>query len=303
MAAKRVIQTYKAAHQWIGTPPGIGDFVRGACHLYELLQPLGIELRLDVSRTGFARLIEQDESAFQAGDDHRIAAAAEYFEESDHKTLRRRLRAFAKSPEPDLYLCTNLGAWDRLTLPEATREFIAKFYGFTADVERHTVAALQARDYEVLSVRCGDHFYRDPAARLPDTDALRIRSLIEQHVLPRRQLPLLVTSDCHELKIDLARRYGMLTLSHRSGHGAYGDERPVAMDLCTLKHSRFNYHINTWADWWSGFSHYTSMVFRIPSMNFRSPRFATEEITSEGRLLARRRWWHRLRPALPESLD
>lgn len=293
MAAKRVIQTYKAPGQWRGTPPGLGDFVRGACHLFETLQPLGIELRLDVSRTGFAGLIEQDESIFQAGAEDRITAAAEYFEASDHHALRRRLSAFEKSDETELYLCTNLGAWDRLTLPEPTRQFIAGFYGFTEDVERATAERIQTREYELLSVRCGDQFYGDPGARVSDSDAQRIRSLVEKHVLTRLQAPLVITSDSHDLKMALASQYGMLLLPHRSGHGAYGDEQPVAMDLCALKHSRFNYHINTWADWWSGFSHYTSMVFRTPSMNFRSPRFAKEEITAEGRLLAPRRWWHR----------
>ena len=67
MAAKRVIQTYKPPGRWLGTPPGLGDFVRGACHLFEVLQPLGIELRLDVSRTGFAALIDQDLHGNRAG--------------------------------------------------------------------------------------------------------------------------------------------------------------------------------------------------------------------------------------------
>jgi hypothetical protein len=52
-----------------------------------------------------------------------------------------------------------------------------------------------------------------------------------------------------------------------------------------LKNSRFNYHINAWVGWWSGFSHYTSLIFNIPSMNFRAPKFAREQITASGELL------------------
>ena len=83
----------------------------------------------------------------------------------------------------------------------------------------------------------------------------------------------------------------MAMLPHRSQHGAFGTVLPVAMDLCMLKRSRFNYHINVWSDWWSGFSHYTSMIFKIPSMNFREPRYAKEEITAQGQLTTDRRWW------------
>jgi len=293
MTGRRVIQCYKAAHQWIESPPGVGDFIRGACHLYETLKPLGIELRLDVSQTGFAALIEPDESAFHAGDAGRIASAGEYFEDEDHLALRERLVAFSRSEQAELYVSTNLGAWDRLSLPDATRGFAGKFYQFSDEVERHAAAAVPEA-YEVLSVRCGDHCYHDPAATVTDESERLIHSIIERHVLPRQQSPLVVTSDCHRLKLALAQRYRMTALPHRSQHGAFGNVRPVAIDLCLLKHSRFNYHINAWADWWSGFSHYTSMIFRIPSMNFRAPRYEREEVTAEGQLLSARRWWRML---------
>lgn len=290
MTAQRVIQCYKSPRQWIESPPGLGDYIRGACHLFETLAPLGIDLRLDVSQTGFATLIAQDEAIFQTGDASRIASAGEYFEDEDHLALRERLMAFRRSGQADLYVSTNLGAWDRLTLPEATRQFAGAFYRFSDEVERET-AALAPAAYEVLSVRCGDHCYHDPAATPPAATEQLICSIVERHVLPRHQCPIVVTSDCYSLKVALARRYGMTAFPHHSQHGAFGNERPVAVDLCLLKHSRFNYHINAWADWWSGFSHYTSMVFRIPSMNFRAPRYEREEVTATGQLLTARRWW------------
>jgi len=290
MTARRVVQVYKAPQQWLDSPPGLGDFVRGACHLFETLQPLGLDLRIDVSQTEFAGLIAGNESFFHSGEASRVAGATEYFEDHDHPLLLKRLEEFRRSGEPELYVCTNLGAWDRRSLPDATRDFIGAFYQFSDDVERELAAAVPAA-YEVLSVRCGDHCYDDPAAQVPAGSRRRIDSLIERHIVPRRQVPIVVTSDCHALKLDLARRYGMLTLPHQSRHGAFGHVRPVALDLCLLKHSRFNYHINAWADWWSGFSHYTSMIFRIPSMNFRAPRYEREEVTAQGQLLTARRWW------------
>ena len=109
MAVRRVIQVYKAPDQWVGSPPGLGDFVRGACHLFERLRGTGAELRIDVSQTGLAALIEQDPSIFQDGDARSIAGAAEYFEDEDHAKLHHRLTSFLKSAEPELYVCINLG--------------------------------------------------------------------------------------------------------------------------------------------------------------------------------------------------
>jgi hypothetical protein len=294
---KRVIQTYKAPAQWVDEPPGLGDFVRGGCHLFEKLQSIGIELRIDVSQTEYADLIEQDESVFQTGEAKCIASAEEYFENEEHLALNDRLMSFLHSNETELYVSTNLGAWDRTTLPQSTREFIGRFYRFNDEVERMTAQSLRTAEYEVLSVRCGDEFFGESNAKLQNDVWRLIFSIIERHVLARAQSPVVVTSDCHELKVELARRYGMLTLPHRSRHGAFGGVLPVAMDTCMLKNSRFNYHINCFADWWSGFSHYTSMIFTIPSMNFRAPRFAKEEITAQGLLVKARPWWSALKRA------
>ncbi len=284
MGRKRVVQAYKAPDQWINSPPGLGDFVRGACHLFEKLQGSGIELRIDMSQTGFAALITQDSAVFQSGDPSRIAAAEEYF--VDHVALHSRLVAFLHSDETELYVCTNLGAWNRTTLPVAVREFITGVYRFSQEVEAMNAQALQTDAFEVLSIRCGDSFYGNAEGSLQQSAVPIIFKLIEQTILPRVQSPLVVTSDCHPFKLELAKRYGMRMLPHRSQHGAFGHALPVAMDMCMLKNSRFNYHINSWATWWSGFSHYTSVIFQIPSMNFRAPQFTKEEISAQGELVS-----------------
>ena len=276
---KRVIQTYKAPHQWVNGPPGLGDFVRGICHLFEKLKHSGMELRVDISQTGFAALIDADDGFFQVGDEQRIASAEEYF--VDHDALHHRLLAFQRSDEAELYICTNLGAWERKSLPDETRAFGQKFYRFNAEVERLNAQALPTAGYEVLSLRCGDRFYTDPDGQVHADVKPLICAIIEQQVLPQARSPLVLTSDCHELKLELAQRYGMTILPHRSQHGAYGNALPVALDLCMLKNSSVNHHINTWATWWSGFSHYTSVIFKIPSVNFRAPHFAREEVEAD----------------------
>jgi hypothetical protein len=290
MARQRVVQTYKPPHAWRHTPPGIGDFIRGVCHLFEHLQSRDLDLRIDVSQTGFAALIEQDDTCFHAGDPARVAAASEHFEDDD--ALVAELAAFRASGASALYVCSNMGAWDRLTLPSATRQFASSFYHFTESIEATVADAVPATEYAVLSVRCGDHVFGDAATALPVDVAQEVTNIIENGILPQSRLPIVVISDSLALKRQLAERYGLASLGHEPGHGARGDERAVALDLCLLRRSRHNYHINAWADWWSGFSHYTSRIFEIPSTNFRSPRFAREEITAEGRL-RRPRWWRR----------
>ena len=52
---KRLIQVYKGVDQW-GTigPPGFGDFIRGICHLYEMLENHpDVKLYVDFSQSEF----------------------------------------------------------------------------------------------------------------------------------------------------------------------------------------------------------------------------------------------------------
>ncbi len=282
LAVKCVIQTFKPSSEWYSSPPGLGDFIRGACHVHEMLEGTGIEMRVDISRTGFARFIEHDPALFHASTPEAVAEAEEFF--NDEVALRLRLQAFLASDEQVLHVSTNAGAWNRTTLPERTRVAMQGLFRFTEDIERELAQGLPVQHYEVLSVRCGDRFYG--ADGRPDDIAFRtICSLIERDVLPAAAHPVVITSDCHELKLDLARRYGLLMLAHRSRHGAFDDEvRPVAVDMCLLRHSRANHHINAWAGWWSGFSHYTSMLSGIGGLNFRAPYFECEAVSPEGGL-------------------
>ena len=103
---KRVIQVYKAPHQWVNGPPGLGDFVRGTCHLFEKLEVSGMEFRVDISQTEFFHLIEHDESIFQVGNEGRIAQAEEYF--VDHVALHHRIIAFQHSTDSELYISPTL---------------------------------------------------------------------------------------------------------------------------------------------------------------------------------------------------
>lgn len=78
-----------------------------------------------------------------------------------------------------MYVCTNLGAWHRPSLNEATRAFIQKFYRFKPEIEQMSAKALPTPDYEVLSVRCGDSFYSDPNSRVQgNVEAIIFGSLL-----------------------------------------------------------------------------------------------------------------------------
>ena len=280
---KTLIQCYKGAGQWINSPPGLGDFIRGTSHLHELLANSGVELRVDMSQSGFDQQFVPDAAIAHRGEASRIAQAQEYFE--DHAALVVRIQAFLQSDETELYVCTNLGAWNRTTLPGGTIAYMRRFLQFQPQIHTAVDQAIPVAQYEVVSIRCGDAFY--DAGQTPSHLHFmgHAQRLLETEILPRITHPLVLTSDSYELKYALAQRYGLLYLPHRSQHGAFNQTTlPVAIDLCLLSRSRFNHHINLWATWWSGFSHYTSLIFGIPSLNLRAPEFTCEVLGASGEL-------------------
>lgn len=278
---KTLVQCYKGPGQWVNSPPGLGDFIRGTSHLHELLAPAGVALRVDMSQSGFDQHFVTDPEIWHRGDPLRVAQAEEYFE--DHQALVQRIKDFLNSNETVLYVCTNLGAWNRTTFPAETLAFMRRFLKFQPAIHEAVDASLPLQMYEVLSIRCGDAFYDAGQTLSPLHFTEHAQRLLETEILPRIRYPLVLTSDSYELKTALAQRYGLLYLPHRSQHGAFNQTTlPVAIDLCLLSRSRFNYHINLWATWWSGFSHYTSLIFAIPSLNLRAPDFHLETVGAHG---------------------
>ena len=273
---KRIIQVYKGPDQWINSPPGMGDFIRGSIHLHELVKDLPVEFKIDISQSDFANYINYDPILFQIGDRKSIQNAEEYF--VDHNSLRERIVDFLKSnDEFDLYICTNYGSWNRLALPSQEKEFIIPLFNFFEDVISQINNEINIQEFEVLSIRCGDNFYSNQK-KLLINNLDNLFKIIETEIIPNSERPKIITSDCYELKVMLAEKYKFKFLGHRSEHGAFGGANSVVKDLEILKRSKFNYHINNWATWWSGFSHYTSLIFDIPSMNFRTPLFEKEII-------------------------
>ena len=114
---KRLIQVYKGVGQWgsVG-PPGFGDFIRGICHLYEMLEKqTDIKLYIDFSQSEFGKYISSNSDILSVGDRQKIIDAPTYFE--DHPALHQRLKDFMHSDEQELYLSTNVGDWNRTVLP------------------------------------------------------------------------------------------------------------------------------------------------------------------------------------------
>lgn len=279
MKTKRVIQVYKPPNRWVNSPIGLGDFIRGFCALHELLHNTDAELRIDVSQTEFSHVIEQDPSFFCAGDPELIGNAEEIF--VNHPAAVACVQKFLASDESELYISTNLGNWDWLQMSERTRHFARKFYQFDRSIELQIESSFCQPAYEALSIRCGDVFFSDSSFQITNPARLLIHAIIEEHILPVCKLPLVITTDCFALKQELNQRYGMLFLPYPSQHGAFGNVMPVVSDLCLLKRATRIFHVNACADWWSGFSHFTSIIFEKPSLNVRSPVFDKEEITTD----------------------
>lgn len=277
---KQLVQCYKHPSQWLNSPPGLGDFIRGTCHLYELSQTYGFELLVDMHQSGFSRYFSSDSALVIAHPAQHVASAAEYF--VDHGSFLRDLMMFLRDNTHRLYITTNLGAWNRPTLPPITKLYMMRLLRFQPIMFKQITELIGLNYYNVISIRCGDEFYDRPNQSIPANYLTLVLNLIQKHVLPIATQPIVVTSDSFELKQFLARQFGFKVLPHRSEHGAFNDNiEPVALDLCLLAHSKFNFHINLWASWWSGFSHFTSLIHDIPSVNFRAPLFIPEAINFE----------------------
>ena len=124
---KRLIQVYKGLAQWgsVG-PPGFGDFIRGICHLYEMLgNHPDVKLYIDLSQSEFAKYIVSNPDILFVGDPQQIIDAPTYF--VDHAALQERLKDFIHSDEQELYLSTNVGDWNRTLLPSPVKEFARQF--------------------------------------------------------------------------------------------------------------------------------------------------------------------------------
>lgn len=251
--------------------------MRGTCHLYELSQLHGFELLVDLHQSGFHQYFTSAEDLVTADEAYQVANAAEYF--VDHEALLNNLGSFLRSNDRRLHVSTNLGAWDRRTLLPSTKEHLKGIFCFDPSMIKRIRQLIAVDDYDVISIRCGDGFYTSEGLTLPENYLALVEHLINDHIQSIAKFPIVITSDSFELKQFLIRRFGFNALPHRSEHGAFNENiEPVALDLCLLAHSKFNFHINLWASWWSGFSHYTSLIYDIPSVNFRAPHFLAEAI-------------------------
>jgi hypothetical protein len=225
-----------------------------------------MEIRLDVSMTEFAGFIRQDPEYFVASDPDRIAAALEDFH-PDRTRLHAKIDELLASDATDLVLCTNVGASRRPSLPANVRDFARHFFDFSPAIHEANLTAFGEGPYSVLSVRCGDEYFGTENKTPPDTIRQLLFRTIEKRILKLSTCTVVVMSDSSALKKELGARYGMRYLDNLPQHGGFGNVEPVVRDLDLLKHSCFNYHINAWQTWWSGFSHYTSLIFEIPYLN------------------------------------
>ncbi len=266
MSGKRVIQVYKAAGTWKRPePPGIGDFIRGLCHLHEMGEKFGFSVAADISATEFWNCVDKGSPIFASTSPSLVKDAEELGDL--HADLVLRIWEFMNSDREEILLSTNIGEWNRRSLPQSTKRFARQFYQFCGNISDREELGLIEGAYSVLSIRAGDDFFG--STRLPPRrNTQLILDKIASDILPVATEPIVVMSDSLALRDLVASRFKMLSTSTPSFHGAKGGARSVCRDLDLLAGSSHNFHINAWKGWWSGFSHYTSMIFDVPSTNF-----------------------------------
>lgn len=227
-----------------------------------------MDLRVDVSQTDFSQHLIFDESIFHEGDAEAVRNTVEYYE--DPAALIVKMWEFSLSNEERLYVTTNYGDWRRPSLPAETKSEVRKFLNFRPHVRERNDTWLKLTEFEVLSVRCGDAYFLDPEKRLTRTRERELLDIVQNHVLGSG-LPVVVMSDSLWAKESLGKRFGFLDVPTVPSHGANGNVLPVMMDMELLTRSKRNSHISMAHDWWSGFSHFTSLAFDVPEFNAVAP--------------------------------
>lgn len=257
---KRIVQAFKRPEDWEHGTPGIGDFIRGTIHLYELGRKFDIDVKVDISGSLLDPHINYDDAMFIRGGDKQSTNAEEHFQ--DHAALVERLWEFSRSGDDELYLSTNLGRWSRTNLPSDIAEFAKKFFSFRNSVTDPINSWLPDSDIRVLHVRCGDRFFHADR-RLPRLQRAALAKIIEDNI-DLDGPPVVVISDSVWLKTYLVRKYSFIKSPATPNHVTGSDVLSTLMDLEILKRSIATYHVSIWHQWWSGYSHYTSLIFDTP---------------------------------------
>lgn len=160
----------------------------------------------------------------------------------------------------------------------ATRTFMADVFNFNESVTWCTAIHIPVDFYEVLSIRYGGKFYGQTKHIFDSILTTQLSNIIENSILTNLRHPLVSTSDSYLLKKELVDKY-FLILPHYSENSAFDAALyPVCVDMNLLENPKFNYHINLWANWWSGLSHYISLIISLPSVNFHAPDFSRETL-------------------------
>ena len=276
---KKIIHVYKNDWKGHSLKPGFGDFIRGTCHLIEKYKSQNIDVLIDVSQTEYSNFLSKSK-ILHFGDARKLQNALYLI--NQHQKVKERLDQFIDADEDEIYIITNIGSWQRTVLSQKVRDYVKNAYDFTPNIGSNVKKVLGEESYATLTIRCGDGYFHEKkfANNFPEI----ICELIEGQIIQDTKLPIVVASESYELKLFLAKKYGFKFLPHQSQHGAFGNVEPVVSDLFLLKNSQKNYYINNWSEWWSGFVHYTSIIFNIPEMNFRYPNFEREEIDVCGNL-------------------
>jgi hypothetical protein len=273
---KKIINVLKAPNQWGEgvIPSGIGDFVIGCINLYELALAENWDIKIDISQTPLADLIIQNQEIFQTSLADEVVNAPVFKNPKKENILEAIKSSFEIQGLENFYLHTNYGFKRRNNLPAALKEWGKKFYCFNDEVSRMAEKITGSGDYSVLVIRCGDYFFQKESSNLVDEkNAPRhIINMIERYLPELHGKKVFIMCDFDDLKIFLSNKYNFSVMPHKASHGASGSMQSVAIDLAILKNSQQNIHINAWAPWWSGFSHYTSLIHSIPTINIYSEK-------------------------------
>jgi hypothetical protein len=88
----------------------MGDFIRGSCHIHELMFSVTVYLKMDISQSDFRNHVIHSGSIFSINDMSSVNSTNEYF--TDNQALIIDLNSFLRGYSETSFISINMRQWN-----------------------------------------------------------------------------------------------------------------------------------------------------------------------------------------------
>ena len=253
---------------------GFGDFIRGSISCYQLCKIFNIPLVVDFKHHPIGKWIECPKVLFEyessqildLQDIRRFTVPCLKYmlikKFKDIKLLRKK----------NAYIYTNV--WPRFPLSIEEKDFIKSFLIPNDELvsEINRLIAPEA-NYEIIHIRSGDSFaFKTQVGEIFERSMDQIMQAISviHDIKASTHYPLIVMSDSKELKDEIAKQFGIMTLGTDPVHCAIREDgvKDTLIDYFIMTRAK---HIHQFSvhHWGSGFSDTINWVYDVPISTYK----------------------------------